>query len=100
MELIKVFEILAEGGRITLKARQDDGEWKYAVFINEAALDDEGGGVSNTPFGSWEDAGRRLERYPWPEMHVRYVHPDYKDRVRALAEGHPLRRPETPPSFD
>jgi hypothetical protein len=91
-EPILILEVLAEGGSITLKGLHRDGEWRYVVFVNECALDDEGGELSEIPYGTWDEAARRLERYPWPRMHIEYVHPDFASRTKELAERHPRKR--------
>ena len=86
---VKILEILAEGGSLTLVGRQTNAVWRYGLLKNELALTDEGGGLSETPAETWEDALRLLERYPWRRLHTHYVHPDFAERVEAARKAPP-----------
>ncbi|NJD37461.1 MAG: hypothetical protein FIA89_03945 [Geobacter sp.] len=90
---VKIIDIVAEGGRMTLFGWKDQqGEWHFQQESNECALidmlvedgEDWGGatGIARTEsFTGWDKALTLLYRWPWPALYPRYVHPEFADRV-------------------
>jgi hypothetical protein len=88
--MTKILDLLAEGGSLTVVGRRVGPDWGYAVVVNERALEDEGGGISETPLDSWTDVVAKLEQYHWRKLHTGFVHPDFAERVQAAREAGPL----------
>lgn len=78
-----VFEILAEGGSLTIeRKRSRDGE-KFIYHHNEMDLTDEGLGINE--IGEYENFEQPFQlinsKYPWFRLHLGTVHEDYRDYV-------------------
>jgi hypothetical protein len=89
-----IVEVGAEGGSISLRGRRDEqGEWRFRVITNEAALSDligeEPTPMENQPWvDSWDDALTLLGRFPWPRLHPIAVHHEFVDDVLAAISSH------------
>lgn len=86
---IKILELLAEGGALTVFGSEVDGEWRYSIEINEMTLEDEGGGISDRPARTWQDVLDVLEHYHWRKLGTFFVHPDYAERIQAARRAVP-----------
>ena len=85
-----ILKVLAEGGSITLFGlRGSRGGWHYARALADATpamLDEEdGGGKAIQSKGEWVrtwlEAMALLDRYPWPMLHCREIHPEFRIQV-------------------
>jgi hypothetical protein len=83
-----LLRIAAEGGSIAIYARQEGDRTQYRVGIVDQTLtflnDDEAGeeirsdsGWSNT----WDEAVAKIDRWPWPNLYLKFVHPSIRDAV-------------------
>lgn len=78
-----VFEILAEGGSLTIqRIRNRNGE-KFIYHHNEFDPTDEGLEVNEK--GEYATFGQPFQlinsKYPWFRLHLKTVHPDYRNYV-------------------
>jgi hypothetical protein len=88
-EPVKLLELLADGGSVTVVGRNDGDQWEYAVVVDESALEDEGGGCTETPLDSWDDVLDALERYRWRKLGLGFVHPAFAERIHAARRREP-----------
>ena len=96
---VKIVEVLAEGGKITLFGWKDaQGEWNFLRETDErtlAAMMTEGDRdrlcfYSNTySVVGWENALELLNRYPWPSLSPSYVHPEFAGRILGALKDAP-----------
>jgi hypothetical protein len=95
---VKIIELAAEGGRITLYGWKDsDGEWRFQRDVNENALYNEDTvdlelQHSSNILPGWQGALELLSRYPWYRLLPKYVHPEFAektlDALRKAPEDH------------
>jgi hypothetical protein len=94
---VLLLKVGAAGGSVTLVGRRGDGEqWQFALVVvdqTEALLGETGDGVVRAPpveilewVGSWAEALRLMDRYPWARLHPVAVHPEFVERVRVAVE--------------
>lgn len=79
-----ILEVIAEGGSITLYGLRSAGCWQFRVETNEAAMDidEEMPDVPKRPWvDSWYSALEQLDRYPWPQLYPRLVHPEFGEPI-------------------
>ncbi|NVN91684.1 MAG: hypothetical protein HXX11_13920 [Desulfuromonadales bacterium] len=90
MKPIKIVEIGAEGGRITLFGLKiEKGDWLFFVRQTNALIDMlPEGDVAGFDFQSssnavtgWKEALQILSRYRWENLFPLYVHPEFADLV-------------------
>lgn len=84
-----ILQVLAEGGAVTLFGHRDSrGDWQFARGVDDstaATLDEEDGGEAVQEktgwVKTWGEALALLDRYPWPMLHCREVHPAFRNQV-------------------
>ncbi len=78
-----VFEILAEGGGLSIIRICDSSGDKFIYHHNEFDPADEGMGVSEKgEYDNFEQPFQIINsKYPWYFLHLETVHPDYRDFV-------------------
>jgi len=91
MKLIKIIEIGAEGGGITLFGwKSKKGDWSFIRETDERTLQDmmskedaAGLGFQSTSetVTGWSGALKILSKYPWQNLYPLYVHPEFVDLV-------------------
>ena len=81
--MIKILELLAEGGSLAVLGRQVDGTWRYVMIADGPALATQAGGARETPLSTWEEVLEKLEGYEWRKSRIRFLHPDFAKRVEA-----------------
>jgi hypothetical protein len=99
MKPIKIIEIGAEGGHITLFGwKNEQCIWHFLRETDERSLmdmmpeDDRNGlcCLSNTETViGWKEALKLLYRYPWPCLYPLYVHPEFADLVMIALKDAP-----------
>ena len=85
--MIKILELVAEGGRLAVFGRQIGDAWRYVLIVDAPSLAGHGDGARETPLATWEEVLQNLERYPWRTLRPRFVHPDFAERILAAARG-------------
>ena len=81
--MIKILELLAEGGSLTVLGRQVGDAWRYVIIANAPALAEKASGPTTTPLATWEEVLEKLEGYEWRKLRMRFLHPDFAKRVEA-----------------
>lgn len=78
-----VFEILAEGGSLTIERKRNRNGEKFIYHHNEMDLTDEGLGVNEK--GEYENFNQPFQlinsKYPWFRLHLTTLHEDFRDYV-------------------
>lgn len=78
-----VFEILAEGGSLTIERARNRNEEKFIYHHSEMDLTDEGLEVNEK--GEYENFEQPFQlinsKYPWFRLHLAMVHEDYRNYV-------------------
>lgn len=78
----------AEGGVVELRGVQTLAGWRFRVHTDEALLlalseADASAETRKRPWvGTWRDALKQLDAYPWPHLYPLEVHPEFRRRVR------------------
>jgi hypothetical protein len=80
--MIKILELRAEGGSLTVLGRQVGETWRYVIIASAPSLAEEGA-ARETPLATWEEVLERLEGYEWRKLRMRFLHPDFAKRVEA-----------------
>jgi hypothetical protein len=83
---VKVLEVGAEGGSITLFGNEIGGNWYFSrkVIDQTPELLDEDWIVQHTKcVATFEAALRLIEQYPWHDLNPEVVHPDFRQKVFA-----------------
>ena len=86
-----LLEIGTEGGSlIILRVRGPEGTWKFIFITDESTmaefldLDDQIELVKKyPPVDTFEEAVQLMNKYPWHEMHVVTIHPEYAEVIQA-----------------
>jgi len=88
---IKIIEVGAEGGGITLFGwKSEKGEWSFIRETDEHTLQDmmtkkDAEGLefqsSSEVVNGWSGALKILSKYPWRHLYPLYVHPEFVDLV-------------------
>jgi len=91
MEPIKIVEVGAEGGCITLFGwKTNKGNWRFLRETDERTLlgmmpkGDATGLIfrsSSEAVTGWKAALKILSKYPWRELYPLFVHPEFADLV-------------------
>jgi hypothetical protein len=81
--MIKILELLAEGGSLAVLGRQVDDTWRYVMIADGPALAAQAGSARETPLATWEEVLEKLEGYEWRKWRMRFLHPDFAKRVEA-----------------
>ena len=86
-----ILEVGGSGGSVTIcRWETSPGHWMWAMITNEVTLYDLLNGeegfdsreaVKHQHAYSFEDAMKRLAKYPWPELEPIALHPQYRDAV-------------------
>jgi len=85
-----ILQILAEGGSVTLFGLRDlRGGWQFARELTDATrtmLDEADQGEAKVQSRSdwvrtWAEAMALLDRYPWPMLQCREIHPEFRNQV-------------------
>jgi hypothetical protein len=84
---VKILELLAEGGSLTVMGQRTGVSWRYAIIVDETTLAEEGGGVNEMPLATWDEVIAKLERYHWRKLHTHFVHPEFAERIQAAREN-------------
>ena len=78
-----VFEILAEGGSLTIERKRNRNGEKFIYHHNEMDLTDEGLEVNEK--GEYENFDQPFQlinsKYPWFRLHLTTLHEDFRDYV-------------------
>lgn len=78
-----VFEILAEGGSLTIERKRNRNVEKFIYHHNEMDMTDEGLEVNKK--GEYENFEQPFQlinsKYPWFQLHLATVHEDYRNYV-------------------
>lgn len=78
-----VFEILAEGGSLTIERKRNRKGEKFIYHHNEMDLTDEGLDVNEK--GEYENFDQPFQlinsKYPWFRLHLTTLHEDFRDYV-------------------
>jgi len=83
-----ILEVAAEGGSIVLEGKKVDGEWRFRRSVTDwtpTLLDEPGTEHQSEEARSWAHAMSLLDRYSWPRLTPRHVHPEFRERVLAAA---------------
>lgn len=94
MEII--LRVSAEGGSITLRGERNDQGWKFLRHLRDQTarpLAEPDTVHQSDSVDTWEEALKLMDRYPWPKLFPREVHPEF----RALVLQEVLRRHELDP---
>ncbi len=73
-----------EGGDVKLVRRSGEEGWEFRVETGESGLldEDQDSATQERPWvATWRSAMKRLDAYPWPQLHPIAVHPEFHDRV-------------------
>jgi len=83
MKTEKVFEILGEGGGISIYRQKTKTEEKFLYHHSEFDPTDEGLEVNEkSVYPSFEEPFQLINnKYPWYKLHIASVHSDYRDYV-------------------
>lgn len=78
-----VFEVLAEGGSLSIVRIRYRNEEKFIYHHNEMDMTDEGLGIDRKgEYESFEQPFQLINsKYPWFELHLATVHEDYRNYV-------------------
>jgi len=77
-----VFEVMGEGGSLTISRIFRNGIPVFITKHQEMDFSDEGLGISKElGYSSFEEAFPYIDKYPWHKLHVKIVNPDYKGFV-------------------
>lgn len=78
-----VFEILAEGGSLTIERKRNRNGEKFIYHHNEFDPTDEGLGINeNGEYSTFEQPFQLINsKYPWFRLHLKTVHEDYRNFV-------------------
>ena len=78
-----VFEILAEGGSLTIERKRSRNGEKFIYHHSEMDLTDEGLGVNEKgEYKTFEQPFQLINsKYPWFKLHLKTVHEDYRNYV-------------------
>lgn len=78
-----VFEILAEGGSLTIKRKRNRNGEKFIYHHNEFDPTDEGLEINeNGEYSTFEQPFQLINsKYPWFILHLKTVHEDYRNFV-------------------
>lgn len=78
-----VFEILAEGGSLTIERKRNRNGEKFIYHHNEFDPTDEGLGINeNGEYSTFEQPFQLINsKYPWFRLHLKAVHEDYRNFV-------------------
>lgn len=78
-----VFEILAEGGSLTIQRKRNRQGEKFIYHHNEMDVTDEGLQInSKGEYDSFEQPFQLINsKYPWFHLHLNIVHEDYRDYI-------------------
>ena len=78
----------AEGGSIAIYGRHEGDRTQYRVGIVDQTLtsldDDDAGDEIRSESGwlnTWEEAVAKIDRWPWPNLYPRFVHPSIRDAI-------------------
>jgi hypothetical protein len=82
-----VLKIGSEGGSFNIQRfRSPDETWKFIFIIDESTIadfleeEDQTDLVKKSlPVDTFEEAIQLMDKYPWREMHVLSVHPEYAE---------------------
>ena len=85
--MIKILELVAEGGSLTVLGRQVGGTWRYVIIANAPALAEQAGGARETPLATWDEVIEKLEGYEWRKLRMRFLHPEFAKRVEAARKA-------------
>ena len=80
--------VAAEGGSIAIYGRHEGDRTQYRVGIVDQTLtfldEAEGGREIRSDSGwlnTWEEAVAKIDRWPWPNLYPKLVHPSVRDAV-------------------
>lgn len=78
-----VFEILAEGGGLTIERKRNRNGEKFIYHHNEFDPTDEGLGINkNREYSTFEQPFQLINsKYQWFKLHLKTVHEDYRNFV-------------------
>lgn len=78
-----VFQILAEGGEITISRKKDKSNVKFVYHHNEFDPTHEGLDVSlNDEYQTFEQPFQLInKKYPWYMLHIETVHQDFRKYI-------------------
>lgn len=78
-----VFEILAEGGSLTIERKRNRNGEKFIYHHSEFDPTDEGLGINeNGEYSTFEQPFQLINsKYPWFRLHLKTVHEDYRNFV-------------------
>lgn len=76
-----VLSLGAEGGGITVLGKEENGQWKFSLKINEIISDDVKQSDHHEIVDSFEQALNLLNAYPWPKLHPLKIHPVFRKSV-------------------
>lgn len=78
-----VFEILAEGGSLTIERKRNRNGEKFIYHHNEFDSTDEGLEINkNGEYSTFEQPFQLINsKYPWFRLHLKTVHEDYRNFV-------------------
>ena len=85
--MIKILELKAEGGSLTVLGRQVEDTWRYVIIATAPALAEQAGGARETPLATWEEVIEKLDGYGWRKLRMRFLHPDFAKRVEAARKA-------------
>ena len=90
VEPVTVLRVMAEGGSIALLVRCVPAQ-SFALRVRDQCLQliDEGEGYESvTHWGTWDEAVRVLERYPWRNLYPVEVNEAWSTEVWELVNAH------------
>ena len=85
--MIKILELKAEGGSLTVLGRQVEDTWRYVIIATAPALAEQAGGAREIPLATWEEVIEKLDGYGWRKLRMRFLHPDFAKRVEAARKA-------------
>jgi hypothetical protein len=80
-----VFEILTEGGSLTIMRKRNQNEEKFIYHHNEMDLTDEGLEINEKgEYDSFDQPFQLINsKYPWFRLHLATLHENFRDYVLA-----------------
>ena len=88
--MIKILDLTAEGGSVTVLGQQVGDTWRYVIIASAPALAAQSGSARETPLATWEEVIEKLEEYGWRTLRMRFLHPDFAKRVEAARKAAPV----------